>query len=141
MISIIIDIERIGDYTKNIMGLALDHPARLGAGKHEGELVNYENMLDTNFGRLIEALKSSDKDTARTLISEYRELEKWCDKVVTEIIKNEAKDLSPGNAAALALYLRYIKRIGSHMRNITSSIVNPFHRLGYKEKKKSSQSI
>tara|TARA_Y100000588_G_scaffold1576_1_gene2313 strand:+ start:2478 stop:2618 length:141 start_codon:yes stop_codon:yes gene_type:complete len=37
--------------------------------------------------------------------------------------------------AAVALYTRYLKRIGSHSRNITTSIVSSFHRIGYPEKK------
>ena len=43
--SIIIDIERIGDYTKNIVELALNHPARLEGSIFEEELIKLEEML------------------------------------------------------------------------------------------------
>ena len=38
LVTIIIDIERIGDYTKNIFDLAVNHPERLPGGKFEEEL-------------------------------------------------------------------------------------------------------
>ena len=37
------------------------------------------------------------------------------------------------DAAAVALYARYLKRISAHCRNLISSIVNPFERIGYPE--------
>ena len=39
LISIIIDIERLGDYAKNMVELALDHPGKLHGGKFEEDLV------------------------------------------------------------------------------------------------------
>ncbi len=30
--------------------------------------------------------------------------------------------------------IRYLKRICGHLRNIATSIVNPFHRIGFREK-------
>ncbi len=46
------------------------------------------------------------------------------------------KNLSVGSAVTLALYFRSLKRINGHLRNITTSVVNPFHRIGFKPKKK-----
>jgi len=34
----------------------------------------------------------------------------------------------------VSLYARFLKRIASHSRNIVTSVVNPFHRIGYREK-------
>ena len=42
LISIVIDIERIGDYSKNIYDLAQIHPARLDGGPLEDELQQLE---------------------------------------------------------------------------------------------------
>lgn len=43
-------------------------------------------------------------------------------------------DLTPKKAILATLLLRYIKRIASHLKNVASSVVNPFARLGYKPK-------
>ena len=135
LVSIIIDIERIGDYTKNIMDLALNHPAKLNADEYQEELTKYEVMLEGNFGRLTDALKTSNVEIAREIMEEHKILSKWSDAVDINIIQNKLPHLTPGDAASLALYVRYLKRIAGHMRNVASSVVNPFHRLGYKEKK------
>lgn len=49
LISIIIDIERIGDYTKNMVDLALNHPSRLYGGKFEESVQEIEKSLENNF--------------------------------------------------------------------------------------------
>ena len=33
-------------------------------------------------------------------------------------------------------YFRYLKRINAHLRNIISSVINPYDRIGYKPKSK-----
>ena len=56
--------------------------------------------------------------------------------LVTQVDKvEEIQVLKEWEAAAVVLYVRFLKRIGSHSRNIATSIVNPFHRIGYQEKK------
>jgi len=51
-----------------------------------------------------------------------------------KLVTGDVEDLGPGDYAAAALYLRYLKRIAAHLSNIASSVVNPFHRIGYKPK-------
>jgi hypothetical protein len=58
-----------------------------------------------------------------------------CDQIVDDVVRGKTDTLRPGDAAALALYTRYLKRISAHLKNVLSSVVNPFHRIGYKEKK------
>ena len=55
------------------------------------------------------------------------------DAITNEIIMGEISDLDVGSAAAVGLYSRYLKRIAAHSRNIISSVVNPFERIGYPE--------
>ena len=43
-------------------------------------------------------------------------------------------DLNVGSASAVGLYARYLKRVAAHSRNLISSVVNPFERIGYPEK-------
>jgi phosphate uptake regulator len=50
-----------------------------------------------------------------------------------ELITGEDK-LDKPEAVTLALYVRYLKRVGAHLNNIASSIVNPFPRIGFKPK-------
>ncbi len=132
--SIIIDIERIGDYTKNIVELALNHPQRLDGGDFESELAQIEETLITIFDKLIAAFKKTDVQTAREIMNESSEITKKCDDWVRLLIKGESIPQNSSDAVCLALYIRHLKRVCAHLRNIASSIVNPFHRIGYREK-------
>jgi phosphate uptake regulator len=136
LVSIVIDIERIGDYCKNIVDLAANHPRRLKANDFESELVSVERSVRTQFDETIEVLRSHDADKARKLMQIYTDdTAAICDRLVNDLVAGKVGDQSPADAAALALYIRYLKRIASHLKNMVTSVVNPFHRIGFKEKK------
>ncbi|MFQ5607277.1 MAG: PhoU domain-containing protein, partial [Candidatus Zixiibacteriota bacterium] len=50
LVSIVIDVERIGDYTKNIGDLARDHPKQLQADHYERPLSKLEKEISDRFG-------------------------------------------------------------------------------------------
>ena len=60
LVSVVIDIERIGDYTKNIYDLAVQHPNKLNAGNFEETLSNMEKSTTDFLNRAIDAFKSQD---------------------------------------------------------------------------------
>ncbi|NIM19678.1 MAG: hypothetical protein GTO51_04785 [Candidatus Latescibacteria bacterium] len=131
--SIVIDIERIGDYTKNIMELAVAHPKRLSCGKYEEDIRRIEKGTEKVFEKIIPALKETDKDTARRLMKEDYALVRLCDDIVAALIKNEEPALTRSDFVTTALYVRYLKRIMAHLMNVASSVVNPFEGLGFRE--------
>lgn len=135
LINIVIDIERIGDYTKNIMELAVAHPKRLRCGIYEDDIKKIEQGVSSMFEQIVPALKASDKKAARQLIDSDWWMIKRCDEVVTGLIKAEDQTLSSADAVSTALYARYLKRIAAHLINVSSSVVNPFERIGFREKK------
>ena len=136
LVSIVIDIERIGDYTKNIVEVAQNHPQRLHGGKFEDDLLRIENAVDDNFRRTIDVFKTSDEVAARELIKEYKWIPKISDQRLMDLVRQVDPSITSGSSAALALYFRSLKRINAHLRNVTTSVVNPFHRIGFKPKKK-----
>ena len=136
LVSIIIDIERIGDYAKNIYDLARYHPERLKGGSIEPEVADVEARTGHLFREMVVAFRNSDQDKAREIMTSYKgALSADCEKIVEKIVQGKAPDLEAGTGAAIALYVRYLKRIGAHSRNIVTSVVNPFPRIGYREKK------
>jgi phosphate transport system protein len=136
LISIIIDIERIGDYAKNMVELALDHPGKLQGGKFEEEIERIEEALEDNFIQTKKCFKEGNSSTAIELMQKYAWVNDSCDDIVMAMVKERDVGIKPGDAAALALYTRWLKRINSHLRNITTSVVNPFDRIGFEPKKK-----
>jgi len=136
MVSVVIDIERIGDYTKNIYDLAVNHPNRLEAKSFENNLKEIEvNTLEL-LTSTIEAFKNQDSSLASKLMEDYKtEISSKCDEITNTIISSSDNELDTASATAVALYSRYLKRISAHSRNLISSIVNPFDRIGYPQKK------
>ena len=136
LISIVIDVERIGDYTKNIAELAVAHPQKLHGGQLEEELVEIETSVEARFRHITRGLLDHDEDVARSIMSEHKNIAGRCEKALNDIWSEKDKNLTPGNAVILALYFRYLKRIAAHLTNIASSIINPFPRIGFREKEK-----
>ena len=134
LISIIIDIERIGDYAKNMVELALDHPGKLHGGEFEEKISRIEEGLGDNFIQTKKCFEGADADIALELLEKYAWVNDACDEIVTDVVKEKDENIKPGDAAALVLYTRWLKRINSHLRNITTSVVNPFDRIGFQPK-------
>ncbi len=134
LISVVIDIERIGDYTKNIYELAINHPKKLQGFDFEEKLSMVEKNTKNLFISTIKAFKDQDVELGRQLMLDYKEgISKPCDEITNSIIAGKS-DIEADSATAVALYARYLKRISAHSRNLISSIVNPFERIGYPEK-------
>ncbi len=134
LITIITDIERLGDYVKNIVELSQYYPRKFKAGKFEEDLIKIEGAIKEMFLTLKDAIRDSDKEKARDLMNNYYWIIKMCDGINNFIISDGEFDLPANNAVTLTLYFRYLKRITAHLINIASSVVNPFYRIGYKEK-------
>ena len=134
LVSVVIDIERIGDYTKNIYDLAVNHPKKLYGGSVEDRLIEIEKISFRLFAESIETFKKQDIKKASDLMGDYKKnISSQSDSITNDIITEKIDDLETGTASAVGLYARYLKRISAHSRNLISSIVNPFERIGYPE--------
>jgi phosphate transport system protein len=139
LISIVIDVERIGDYTKNIVELALAHPQQLRGGIFEDDLRRVEEIIRRRFDAAEEAFEKSDEQLAKRLMREHKPISSECDRMINDIIAEKDKSLTPGEAVVLALYIRFVKRVSAHLTNIVSSVANPFPRIGFRDKNGDSQ--
>lgn len=132
LVSVIIDIERIGDYAKNIVELAVHHPERLDCGPFETDVAKMETTVHTMFRLLLECLPDNDEAKAREIMSEHLWIARKADNRVHNLLEGSGDGLSAREAVATALYIRYLKRISAHLKNVASSVVNPFDRIGYR---------
>ena len=134
LVSVVIDIERIGDYTKNIYDLAVNHPKKLDGGSVEDRLAEIETISYKLFEDTIDAFKNQNIEKARGLMGYYKEnISSQSDAITHDVILGKVGDLDTGSASCVGLYARYLKRISAHSRNLISSIVNPFEKIGYPE--------
>ena len=74
LVSIIIDIERLGDYAKNMVELALDHPGKLHGGKFEEKISRIETAVGDNFNQTKDCLERECGDSALELLEKYATL-------------------------------------------------------------------
>ncbi len=133
LMNILIDVERIGDYCKNIVDLARNYSPMLNAGPHEELLQELEKKTIEVFSLTRKAFRDKDKNIGRKAMELHGMVSGQIDEFVNELIQDDKSAFKPNQAATLALYLRYLKRIMSHLTNIASSVVNPLERIGYCE--------
>jgi len=131
LVSVIIDMERIGDECKNVLNLAQNYHGRLKSKYYDEDLVRIESAVEEIFTKVREQFKEMNVTEAEKMLEEYRWINKVCDKRESDLIRESEKSIPPAKAAAIALYIRHLKRINSHLRNIATSIVSPFDRIGF----------
>jgi phosphate transport system protein len=127
--TIVGDIERIGDYCKNVIELAHHYPEKL-----EGPYIDRIREIESEVVRLyemtVEAFEQGDSDKGRKAMELQAELSRQCDGLTDRLL---AETEMPGRDAVIrALLLRFLKRVSAHLKNVASSLVNPYHKLGYK---------
>ena len=134
LINMVVDIERVGDYTKNILDLAKYYPKKLRSEKVSEDLRIIEQAVIERFQNTVKAVEKMDEIAAKELIKSYRsDLGKLSDNLVASSISGDLKIGEEHMASSMVLYARYLKRIGAHLKNITSVVINPFESIGYKK--------
>ncbi len=132
--AIVIDIERIGDYTKNIVELASMHPGAFTGEELGADIGAVEASVATMFELVVPCLESSDAERARQILGEHQMVVDRVEDCLHELIAGRLLSNNSGEAVTAALYLRYLKRVSAHVKNVATSVVNPFYRIGFREK-------
>lgn len=134
LINMVVDIERIGDYCKNILDLAINHPTQIISEEISEDLTAIENEVQLRFDKTLEAINKQDTNIAKDMKKGYHEqLTGKSDEIVNSVLSGKLDFGSPSKTAAVTLYARYLKRIGAHLKNITTTLINPFDSIGYKQ--------
>jgi phosphate transport system protein len=125
--SIVKDIERIGDYAKNLFDLAVDG-VDLSTGLHAGEISQLAGDVPNFLRAAAVAFADRDLEAARALMRAGDDLLDRFDAQVSALVREEHPDRQ---AVAVALTHRYFKRIVAHTMNVLSAVVMPVDRLDY----------
>jgi phosphate transport system protein len=132
--AIVIDIERIGDYTKNIVELAAAIEGPFDGLELNDEVVAIERSLGQMFDNIETALEESDEARARNIMESHSRIAEIVDQHARSLTAGEALSGRAGHAVTVALYMRFLKRVSAHLKNVATSVVNPYHRIGFREK-------
>ncbi|MBN1272386.1 MAG: hypothetical protein JXB26_08950 [Candidatus Aminicenantes bacterium] len=129
LITVVKDLERIGDYEKNIVELSYHHPKTLPRNVYTTELIEISKCLTDILIDAKRIFMEADLEKAKSYYAYYREVTQKTDGITEKIL--EEKKISVREAVVAALFSRYLKRISAHLANILSTIINPFHLVGY----------
>lgn len=125
--SIIKDIERVGDYAKNVWDLANDGFTLAGADDSADWQTRIERTK-TLIGQAATIFHDRDIDGATTLLPE---VDSWLSDFDAEVSAWVQSDAGASHAVPRALLNRYLKRITAHLMNVMTAVVMPFDRLDY----------
>lgn len=136
LMSLVKDVERLGDYAKNVAeiptqtGLTDTTLVQRGLPDDEvvGELRQITRSIMTLATEAPRVYAGSDDERARQLTVEGRAIAKRCDKLLGKIASSEYK---AATAVDLVLAVRFYKRIQGHLLNLLSSLLMPLHKLDY----------
>ena len=128
IMSLVKDVERLGDYAKNLSEIVDAHSGPLPDDEIVAELREIRSGVEAAFEAVAEVFQKSDTERAVELIRQGQDLARRCDMLVVRIARS---DHPAGPTTALALGTRFYKRIGGHVLNVLSSVVMPLHKLDY----------
>lgn len=125
--SLVKDIERIGDYAKNLLELA-----ELGVDLSRGEDAD---ELRRDFADVVElvpraatAFAERDEAMSQELLADVESLRERCNARVAAAVTSD----EPGHQAVpRALYHRYLKRVVAHTGNVLTGVVMPLDLLDF----------
>jgi phosphate transport system protein len=129
--SAVVDIERIGDYSKNIFELADICPQEVIIEEdHAMFFREIEAQILEIFALTRSAHKEADAQKAQTAMDMHWRISERCDGMYEHLALEQG--LCAEYAVIYTLLSRYLKRVSSHLKNIASSVVNPFPRMGFR---------
>ncbi len=130
--SIVKDVERIGDYAKNIYDL-VRYGADFSEAPDREELERYRGAVGQLITDAADVFSQRDTEAAQKLISKA---DGFLDEYDAHVKATFRFDGAPADAVARALYYRFLKRITAHIMNFLTGLVMPVDRLDYYDEPK-----
>jgi phosphate uptake regulator len=131
LMSLVKDVERLGDYANNLLDVhrvSGRGPGDIPADELGERLRGVAQFVETTAVEIQDVFARQQKARAVTLMHTARTTKRICDEVVFDVAR-EVTDV--GVAVDLTLAARYYKRIIGHGSNLLSSLLVPVHRLDH----------
>jgi phosphate uptake regulator len=125
--SVVKDVERIGDYAKNIYDLA-KYGVDFQTASDTATLAAYRDAVGQLITDAAAAFDSGDTAAAENLISKAND---FLDEYDDRVKENYRSEGPASDAVARALYYRFLKRITAHVMNFLTALVMPLDHLDY----------
>ena len=129
LMSIVKDVERIGDYGKNLFEVgAVLLEGELDAGPLRDELKAYGDEACAYLDQAMRIFDETDESAAVPMVAQGREM---ADRGEEFVKRAAAHDGSANSAVCFALLARHYKRVVGHAMNVLTALTMPIHALDY----------
>jgi len=130
MMSLVKDVERVGDYAKNLSEVYDEGGGELPDGDDHNlsELLGLRETAEGLLADVGRVFSESDSDAAPTLIERGVTAARRADAMLRTV---GSGPYDAATAATLILGARYYKRIIAHVVNVLTGVVMPIHKLDY----------
>lgn len=114
------DVERIGDYCKNIFEVSSFYSICGAEARYSQPLQEIGRQITVLFQKGRKAFADSDEELAMEVMREQELIAKKCDMLITQVLNDT---LPPKQGVSTALLSRYFKRAARHIGNVVTSVV------------------
>ena len=130
------DLERIGDYNKNIFDLA-EEGVSFTESPELDSILSLRDEVSSRISLMGEILSVRDEQRARTYIERGDELRRDFDQRVNELLHSTEAAVA---AVPKALLFRFLKRVSAHSSNVVSAVIMPVDQLDYFDESEDTRS-
>jgi phosphate uptake regulator len=130
--SVVKDVERVGDNAKNIYDLA-KYGLDFSGDEDEAELTRYRDAVGQLISDAADVFENRDNERAAELVAKA---DGFLDEYDAHVKAAAQSSGAASDAVARALYFRYLKRITAHLMNLMTSLTMPIDQLDYYDEAK-----
>ena len=129
LITVIYDMERIGDYAKSLLELRGSGMVLQAGGADTEGFCSLREMISPLFAKTCTAFVESDAGLAREVMAVHEQVKTRVD----ELTASASEAIQKGQMTPLfPLAVRFLRRVSAHLSNVASSVVNPLDQIASK---------
>ena len=128
LMSLVKDVERIGDYIKNISEVSELGGGPIPQGELRGELADLVGIAMELMQETYTIFDSQDTERAHELLQLGQSAGKRCDQLLVALAGSE---FNATQTTSMVLLTRFYKRVGGHLMNILSGVLMPVHKVDF----------
>ena len=128
LMNLVKDVERVGDYVKNISEVSELGAPKLTDGPILQELRTLVAQAGEVFNATPEIIEAQDLERAAGILQRGRSSAKRFDLLMPAIARS---DLGAAETTTLVLLARFYKRMSAHLLNILTTVVMPVHKVDF----------
>ena len=125
LVSLVQDAERVGDFARGL-GELVPLAQQPRKGPFRDELKEIVAEIRPLFAMTEEAFREDDEALAHVVVAKHREVKRRLSAYTEKVAKS---DLGADMAVVYSGAARILRRVGAHLSNICSSVIQPYDRM------------